>query len=193
MAKLVGITGGIGSGKSKVMQYIASLGYPIYFSDEAGKRVMQQAEVIQKVQSIFTENVIVDGSLDRKKIGSIVFNDTEKLKQLNAIVHPAVANDFKDFVASNKEADFIFYESAILIESNNYKGFDFIVLITAPIEVRIQRVMERDHITREQVLERMKNQMSDDEKKSLIDFEIINVNFDETSKKIDDLIRFIKK
>lgn len=192
MAKLVGITGGIGSGKSKVMQYIASLGYPIYLSDEAGRSVMGKPEIIQKIQSIFEENVITESGLDRKKIGNIVFNNPEKLQQLNAIVHPAVAEDFTNFITQHAEEGLIFYESAILIETNNYKKFDCIILITAPKEVRIARVMERDQISREIVLERMKNQMCDEEKKKIANFEINNENFEDTKQKINEIIKKIK-
>lgn len=192
MAKLVGITGGIGSGKSKVMQYIASLGYPIYLSDEAGRSVMGKPEIIQKIQSIFEENVITESGLDRKKIGNIVFNNPEKLQQLNAIVHPAVAEDFTNFITQHAEEALIFYESAILIETNNYKKFDCIILITAPKEVRIARVMERDQISREIVLERMKNQMCDEEKKKIANFEINNENFEDTKRKINEIIKKIK-
>jgi len=192
MAKLVGITGGIGSGKSKVMQYIASLGYPIYLSDEAGRSVMGKPEIIQKIQSIFEENVITESGLDRKKIGNIVFNNPEKLQQLNAIVHPAVAEDFTNFITQHAEEALIFYESAILIETNNYKKFDCIILITAPKEVRIARVMERDQISREIVLERMKNQMCDEEKKKIANFEINNENFEDTKQKINEIIKKIK-
>lgn len=193
MPKLIGVTGGIGSGKSKVMHYISSLGYPVYLSDEAGKRVMQDEGIMLKIQNIFTEIVIVNGVLDRKKIGSIVFNDKKKLEELNAIVHPAVAEDFQKFVKLHHQSDLIFYESAILIESNNYKSFDYIVLITAPDDVRIERVMKRDQVSKEIVLERMRNQMSDNEKREFADFEIINIDFKKTCEKVNDLLVFMNK
>lgn len=193
MPKLIGVTGGIGSGKSKVMHYISSLGYPVYLSDEAGKRVMQDEGIMLKIQNIFTEIVIVNGVLDRKKIGSIVFNDKKKLEELNAIVHPAVAEDFQKFVKLHHQSDLIFYESAILIESNNYKSFDYIVLITAPDDVRIERVMKRDQVSKEIVLERMRNQMSDNEKRVFADFEIINIDFKKTCEKVNDLLVFMNK
>lgn len=193
MPKLIGVTGGIGSGKSKVMHYISSLGYPVYLSDEAGKRVMQDEGIMLKIQNIFTEIVIANGVLDRKKIGSIVFNDKKKLEELNAIVHPAVAEDFQKFVKLHHQSDLIFYESAILIESNNYKSFDYIVLITAPDDVRIERVMKRDQVSKEIVLERMRNQMSDNEKRVFADFEIINIDFKKTCEKVNDLLVFMNK
>lgn len=193
MPKLIGVTGGIGSGKSKVMHYISSLGYPVYLSDEAGKRVMQDEGIMLKIQNIFTEIVIANGVLDRKKIGSIVFNDKKKLEELNAIIHPAVAEDFQKFVKLHHQSDLIFYESAILIESNNYKSFDYIVLITAPDDVRIERVMKRDQVSKEIVLERMRNQMSDNEKRVFADFEIINIDFKKTCEKVNDLLVFMNK
>lgn len=193
MTKIIGVTGGIGSGKSKVMNYLNDLGYTIYLSDEAGKRIMQNPVIINKVQDIFDENVIENGLLNRKRIGEIVFNNPDKLKQLNQIIHPAVAEDFKTFIANNKDKDFIFYESAILIESNRMDDFDAVVLITAPEEVRIQRVMNRDGISREKVIERMQNQMSDEEKRKFINFEIPNENFEKTKVYVSNLLHFLKK
>lgn len=193
MTKIIGVTGGIGSGKSKVMNYLNDLGYTIYLSDEAGKRIMQNPVIINKVQDIFDENVIENGLLNRKQIGEIVFNNPEKLKQLNQIIHPAVAEDFKTFIANNIDKDFIFYESAILIESNRMDDFDAVVLITAPEEVRIQRVMNRDGISREKVIERMQNQMSDEEKRKFANFEIPNENFEKTKAYVSNLLHFLKK
>lgn len=193
MTKIIGVTGGIGSGKSKVMNYLNDLGCTIYLSDEAGKRIMQNPVIINKVQDIFDENVIENGQLNRKKIGEIVFNNPEKLKQLNQIIHPAVAEDFKTFIANNIDKDFIFYESAILIESNRMDDFDAVVLITAPEEVRIQRVMNRDGISREKVIERMQNQMSDEEKRKFVNFEIPNENFEKTKAYVSNLLHFLKK
>lgn len=191
--KSVGITGGIGSGKSKVMQHLASLGYPIYLSDEASKRIMDTEDIIRKIQNLFDVSIITNGKLDRKKIATIVFTDKEKLNQLNDIVHPAVAQDYKVFLEENKGSDIVFYESAILIESNNYKKFDFIVLITAPEDIRIKRVMKRDQISEEMVRERMKNQMKDEEKLPFVDHVIENVEFEKTIEKLEKLINILKK
>src|SRR5690606_31023559 len=180
MTKIIGVTGGIGSGKSKVMNYLNDLGCTIYLSDEAGKRIMQNPVIINKVQDIFDENVIENVVLNRQGIWEIVLNNAVKLKQLNQIIHPAVAEDFKTFIANNKDNDDIIYTSAIILESNRMDDFDAVVLITAPEEVRIKKVMNRDGISREKVLERMQNQMSDEEKRKFINFEIPNENFEKT-------------
>ena len=192
MAIKIGITGGIGSGKSKVMSYLENLGYAVYYSDKAGKKVMQKQEIIQQVQAIFSDNVIVNNELDRKKIAEIVFNDKEKLNLLNAIVHPAVAKDFEEFVQENKDKNIIFYESAILIETSNHLKFDKVVLITAPLNIRIQRVMHRDNISEEVVKERMNNQLADNEKAKYADFIIENVDFKKTKEKINKMLDVVK-
>src|SRR5690606_21122901 len=146
MTKIIGVTGGIGSGKSKVMNYLNDLGCTIYLSDEAGKRIMQNPVIINKVQDIFDENVIENGLLNRKKIGDNDYNNRDNFKQLNQINQSAVTEDFKTIITKNKDKEFIFYENAILIETNIMDDFDAVVLITAPEVVRIQRVMNRDGV-----------------------------------------------
>lgn len=187
--KVIGLTGGIGSGKTTVIQYIASKGFPVYIADDAGKRVMETTEVIEKVKRLFNESVLLpDGRLDRKKIGTIVFNYPDLLKQLNAIVHPAVGLDFEKFKSANANASLIFKESAVLFESGAYRACDATILVTAPEEVRIQRVMSRDSVTKEQVMERIKNQMPDDEKKILSTYIVENTNLPQTFNRIDEIL-----
>lgn len=191
--KKIGITGGIGSGKTTVMQHIASLGFPVYYSDIRAKDLMQTDEIMQQIQSIFEENVIENNRLNRKKIASIVFENPEKLKKLNQIIHPAVERDFEKFVYENRHQDFIFYESALMIETGNYKQFDKVILITAPIEIRIDRVMKRNFISKEEVEKRIKNQLSDEEKRKIVDFEIVNTKKSETINQINKILDILKK
>lgn len=185
MAIIVGLTGGIGSGKTSVMKHIERLGYKVYYTDDAGKKVMQKREIVEKIQSIFNENVILeDGQLDRKNIASIVFSNPEKLKALNHIVHPAVAHDFLDFISKLGKDEIVVKESAILFESKANKDCDFVILVTAPKEIRIKRVMERDGVSKEEVEKRMKNQISEEEKEKKSNFVINNIDlmksFEET-------------
>lgn len=187
--KVIGLTGGIGSGKTTVMQYIASKGFPVYIADNAGKQVMEAPEIIEKVNMLFNKSVLLpNGTLDRKKIGAIVFNNPDLLKQLNAIVHPAVGLDFEKFKSANAGASLIFKESAVLFESGAYTTCDATILVTASQEVRIQRVMSRDSVTKEQVMERIKNQMPDDEKKILSTYIVENTDLPETFNKIDEIL-----
>lgn len=192
MTKIIGLTGGIGSGKTTVINYIASKNIPVYIADEAGKYIMEKPEVIKQVNALFNNQVLLNnGLLDRKKIAEIVFNNKEKLEALNGIVHPAVAKDFEDFVKQNQNSKLIVKESAILFESGAYKVCDASILVTAPEQIRIERVVKRDHVAEEDVLKRMRNQMRDEEKAKLSDFVITNIDLQETYNQIDKVLEEI--
>lgn len=189
MTKIVGLTGGIGSGKTTITRYIETKGIPVYIADDAGKRVMEHQEIIDKVNALFNNEVLLaNGLLDRKKIASIVFNNSEKLVKLNNIVHPAVALDFEKFKENNKKAAIIVKESAVLFESNTYKSCDFTILITAPEDIRIQRVIKRDGISKEEVLNRIKNQMSEEEKELKANFVVQNIELNHAFLQIDSIL-----
>ncbi|MBS7321549.1 MAG: dephospho-CoA kinase [Myroides sp.] len=189
MTKIIGVTGGIGSGKTTIVNYIHTKGYPVYIADEAGKKVMQQPKVIQQVNALFEGKVLLDdGSLDRSKIASLVFNDEQLLSALNQIVHPAVASDFEEFKKQNSQQPLVFKEAAILFESGSYKDCDATILITAPLNVRIDRVVKRDGISKEAVLQRMKNQLTDEEKQKLATFTVENMELNHAFKSIDEII-----
>lgn len=190
--KIVGVTGGIGSGKTTIINYIKSKGYAVYIADDAGKKVMQKPEIIQQINELFHNEVLLeDGFLDRSKIAALVFNDYEKLQQLNNIVHPAVALDFEEFKRENASEKVIFKETAVLFESGSYKNCDATILITAPLEIRINRVMQRDNISKEQVESRIKNQLPDQEKAALSTYIVENVDLQKAFKSIDDIINKI--
>ncbi|MFA5556844.1 MAG: dephospho-CoA kinase [Flavobacteriaceae bacterium] len=177
MPKIVGLTGGIGSGKSTVADFFKELGVPVYIADSEARKIMDYPEVIREVKSIFDENVTdTDNKLDRKKIASLVFNNPEKLKKLNAIVHPRVKEDFAYWLDKHKNHKYVIKEVAIIFETNSEKDFDKIILVTAPEKERIKRVMKRDNVSEREVLERMKNQLSDTDKISKSDFIIDNTN-----------------
>lgn len=193
MTKIIGLTGGIGSGKSTVAGYFQELGVPVYVADTEAKKIMEQSETIQEVQQIFEENVIAEGKLDRKKIAAIVFNNPEKLAQLNKIIHPKVKEDFKDWLEKHQNHSFIIKEVAILFETNSENEFDAIILVTAPEEIRIERVVNRDKVTVSEVKERIKNQLSDEEKISKSHFIIKNISKKETKKQVKELFILLRK
>jgi len=182
--KIIGLTGGIGSGKSTVLELFKKLGVPVYISDVEAKKIMHTSkDVIEKVIDLFGNNAYVDSFLNSVFIADIVFNNKEKLKLLNAIVHPAVHKDFQDFV-SKQNAPYLVYESAVLFENKNEKICTLIVLVIAPEAVRIERVLKRETTTIAQVKSRINNQLSDDEKISKSDFVISNIEFEETKNEV---------
>lgn len=176
MTKVIGLTGGIGSGKTTIANYFASMGIPVYIADDEAKKVMQSENIVQQIKTTFGDSIFENEILNRVKLAEIVFNNADKLAQLNAIVHPAVKSDFELWLQENKNHDYVIYEAAILFESGRYKECDVIITVTAPEEIRIERVVKRDNTTREQVLSRMKMQWNDEKRISLSNFVINNSN-----------------
>lgn len=162
MTKVIGLTGGIGSGKTTIANYFATIGVPVYIADDAAKKVMQSENIVQQIKTTFGDSIFEKEILNRSKLAEIVFNNADKLAQLNAIVHPAVKRDFESWLQENKNHDYVIYEAAILFESGRYKECDVIITVTAPEEIRIERVVKRDNTTREQVLSRIKMQWNDE-------------------------------
>jgi len=176
MTKVIGLTGGIGSGKTTIANYFAAMGVPVYIADDEAKKVMQSENIIKQIKKAFGDSLFENEILNRAKLAEIVFNNAEKLATLNAIVHPAVKKDFELWLQQNKKHDYVIYEAAILFESGRYKECDVIITVTAPEEIRIERVIKRDNTTREQVLSRMKMQWNDEKRISLSNFIINNSN-----------------
>ena len=182
--KVIGLTGGIGSGKSTVARKFNELGVPIYIADDRAKSLMvQNTEIIKGIVKIFGDEAYLDGQLNRAFIAGQVFSDKSLLQKLNNIVHPAVEKDFQSWILeeSKSSAKYVIKEAAILFENGGYKKCDYTILVTAPKEERIQRVIERDHTNRQAVLDRIKNQWSDSKKVLLADFIIRNKDLEETS------------
>ena len=176
MVKVIGLTGGIGSGKTTIANYFNELGVPVYIADDAGKKVMQFESVKTQIKNTFGEALFENEILNRAKLAEIVFNNADKLAALNAIVHPAIKSDFESWLQEKASFQYVVYEAAILFESGRYKDCDVIVTVTAPEEVRIERVLKRDNTTREQVLSRMRMQWNDEKRISLSNFVINNSN-----------------
>ena len=174
----IGITGSIGSGKSIVCKIFEQLGVPIYNADERAKILMiSNAEIIAKVKLLFgNESYTETGELNRKHISNIAFNNKDLLTQLNQTVHPIVFKDFDNWLLEKEQlkVKYIIKEAALMFETDSYKKLDKFIVVTAPMELRISRTMQRDSITKEQVLSRMNNQLSQDEKLAKADYEIIN-------------------
>jgi len=191
MPKIIGLTGGIGSGKTTIANYLASLAIPVYIADDAGKKVMQQQEIIEAIQEKFGFDIVEKNQLNRSKLAEIVFNNPDQLKALNAIVHPAVKKDFKKWVDEHADAPFVVYESAILFESGSYTNFDIILTVTAPLETRISRVLQRDNSNREQVMSRINAQWTDEQRIAKSDFIIENIDINLAKEKIDEFLKIL--
>jgi len=170
----VGLTGGIGSGKTMVATIFSDLGVPIYYADQQAKRLMLENNKLKAaIISIFGKEVYVKGELDRKYLASIVFNDKSKLNRLNSMVHPAVRADFLTW-SKEQKADYNIREAAILFESGSYKDCDVVILVTAPEELRIKRVMKRDGSSKKEVKSRIDKQWLDEKKAKRSQFIINN-------------------
>ncbi len=176
----VGLTGGIGSGKSTVAKIFEVLGVPLYYADEAAKRLMNENEDLkQNIRQAFGEETYRDGILDRKALAAIVFNAPKKLDQLNALVHPVTFTDAtlwlqKIAAAGEQSPPYAIKEAALIFESGAQEWLDYVIGVYAPAPLRIQRVMQRDHTGPEEVLARMNKQMDEELKMRLCNFVITN-------------------
>lgn len=185
MPKIIGLTGGIGSGKSKVALRFSALGIPCYIADDRAKDLMNTSTHLKEaVCKVFGSESYLDGVLNRPYIANLVFKDASALAQLNALVHPAVAQDFIEWVGV-QEAPYVIKEAAILFENGGSKLCDSVILITAPETLRLKRVLERDNSSVEAIQDRMSKQWSDDRKIPLADYHIENMEWDDTVLKID--------
>ena len=174
MTKIIGLTGGIGSGKTTIANHLKALGIPVYNSDEQAKKILYLPETIKSLKSVFGNGIFSNNLLDKEKLSKLVFNYPIQLKLLNQIIHPKVKIDFDKWLFANKNATLVIKESAILFESGSYKDCDAIISISAPQELRIQRVIDRDHATYEEVMSKINNQWTDDMRNKKSDYVIDN-------------------
>lgn len=189
MTKIIGLTGGIGSGKSTIARLFQAEGIPVYIADEEAKKILDLPETIKKVSQTFGDSIIFDGKIDRKKLSEIVFKNPDKLKILNDLIHPLVKKHFDDWVDKHKEFPYVVKEAAILFESGSYKYCDIIITVVAPEEVRIQRVISRDNTAKSDVVARIKNQWSDEQRIGKSNFVIKNENFVETELQFRNILK----
>ncbi len=181
---LVGLTGGIGSGKSTVAQIFRDLGVPVYDSDKEAKSLMVNSpELKSAIIDLLGDNAYTGKTLNRSYIAELVFKDVRLLQKLNKIVHPAVRQHFLKW-ANEQSAPYVIQETALIFENGVQDNYSATILVTAPLEMRLKRVMERDGVGKQVVLERMKNQMDDNQKIDLAQFCIENIDLEATKEKV---------
>lgn len=185
----VGITGGIGSGKSTVCRMLAERGVALYDADSRAKELMASSEALRKalIENFGAETFTAEG-LNRAYLAERVFNDKEQLRLLNSLVHPAVIADFEAW-AEAQEGSYVLFESAILFEAGLESRVDAVVAVMAPESLRVERVMERDGHSHEQVMARIKNQMSDDERSDRAKYSIVNIDIEDLEEDVEQLHR----
>lgn len=192
--KIIGITGGIGSGKTTVSEIIKKRGYPVYYSDARAKELMNESEELKReLIKTFGENIVdYSGNLLYNKIAELVFDDVKALRALEALVHPYVFKDFEKWL-SRQTTKWVFKEAAILFESGSFKQCDAVILVTAPESLRIKRVQERSGFTEDDIRQRMRMQWKDERKKELTDYVIENDStIAELEKKVDSILEDLR-
>ena len=182
----IGVTGGIGSGKTTICKVFELLGIPVFYADTAARQVMQTDPIlIAGLKVVFgEESYLADGSLNRKYISSLVFADSQQLTKLNSLVHPAVFRAFDEWVLK-QNAPYVLKEAALLFESNSYLDCNYTILVSSPMDLRIKRVIDRDKISREEVINRISRQLPEEQKEKLADVRLLN---DETHFLISEIL-----
>ncbi len=193
MAKRLGVTGGIGSGKTTVCRIFRVLGVPVFMADEVARNLMNSdSDIARGINSIAEKDLYTAGELDRRELARLIFNQPDLLRKVNAVVHPAVLRNFEEWTAS-REVPYVIMEAAVLFESNADKTVDRVVSVSAPVEERISRVMGRSGMTRMEVLDRINNQLEDDEREEQSYYVINNADNEmiipEILKIHDDMLR----
>lgn len=191
----IGLTGGIGTGKSTVAKVFEVLGVPVYNSDDRTKKLyLKDVELKNEMISHFGNKVYDEtGMLNKEYLRKLIFNDKEKLSLINKIVHPRVQQDFEKWLLQNRNSNYIIKEAAILIESGAYKNVDKIIVVTSPMNLRMQRVKNRDNSTEKEVRKRIDNQLSEKELLRFADFEIRNTESESLINQVLNLNKLLLK
>tara|TARA_E500000075_G_C6988689_1_gene321470 strand:+ start:224 stop:805 length:582 start_codon:yes stop_codon:yes gene_type:complete len=190
--KVIGLTGGIGSGKTSLLPVFDEENIPIFNADQIAKQ-LQNNELKDAISAQFGSGIFKEGVLDRKQLASIVFKDQAQLKILNRLVHPAVANAFENFKKMHQEAKLVVKEAAILFETGAAENCDYTILVTADENNRIDRIMKRDEgLSKEKIKARMAQQWPDEKKVLLADFIVINENLNEAKRNLRKIISYLK-
>lgn len=171
MRAKVGLTGGIGCGKSLIARVFETIGIPVFYSDREAKRLYEDKSFLEQIEKTFGRGVVKNQVLQRAVLADIVFNDKDKLRQLNSMTHPKVFEMFSQW-SRKQTSPYVIMESAILFENNLQQNFDLTISISSPKDVIIKRVMQRDKCSEQQVVARMSNQMSQEQKDALADYVI---------------------
>ncbi len=172
--KNIALTGNIGSGKTTVTEIFKILGVPVFNADLTGHELLCKVDVMDEVRGLFGDGVFKDNRIDRAALASVVFNDKEKLTALNNIIHPLVFDSFKNFCSVHKHSPYVLFESALIFENNYTSFFDEIILVYAPEDVRLKRLMQRENTSEAAVKARMKNQLNDCQKLEKVSHVIVN-------------------
>lgn len=187
MVKIIGLTGGIGSGKTTIAKEFEKLGVPIYITDLEARKLTDLPETLEKIKAEFGNQIFVEGKLDRAALAKVVFSDRLALQKLNKIIHPLVQEHFTNWLNIHQNFSYIIKESAILFESGGYKQCDAIISVIVPENERITRVMLRDTISEVEVRNRIKNQISDEDRIKKSDYIITNIQLNEAIEKVRDI------
>jgi dephospho-CoA kinase len=176
---ILGLTGGIGSGKTTIARIFQELGVPVYYADNEAKKFLAAEPVKKELRKLWGKRILDAGNnVDKAILASIVFKDENELAKLNALIHPLLEDDFKQWVQTQKHVPYVVKEAAILFEAGFDKNVDRVLSVTAPLEQRIARVMERDGVSRQQVLDRVSKQWSDEMRVEKSDYVIRNSDTD---------------
>ena len=183
--KIIGLTGGIGSGKTTVAKMFEALGVPVYYADAEARKLMQSSAGLRgEIIKLLGENAYNNDGLNRSYIAQIVFRDRTKLNELNALVHPLVENHFKNWLKL-QDSPYVVQENALIFENIKQSSFDVIITVTAPLEKRLKRVIKRDGSTEQQVIERIENQLNDEFKVEQATFVIHNITLDKCKDQVN--------
>jgi len=190
--KIIGITGGIGSGKSTVSRLLQIRGIPVYSADEESKRLTDESEEIRKkLISRFGSELYINGKLQKKLLAKLIFSDQDNLKYVNSVIHPAVKKDFLHWTKKNSNHSILAIEAAILFESGFADTVDYTVNVASPTEIRVERLKKRDGFSDEEILSRMKNQLADEERNRLADCVIVNDSKHSLIMQVEKILHFL--
>lgn len=189
MTKIIGLTGGIGSGKTTIANYLIKVGIPVYIADDEAHKIFKDEDVIEQLKQLFGNDILTQDGIDKKEIAKQVFENSDLLNKLNQIIHPRVKKNFEEWCHKNTAHAFVVKEAAILFESGSYKDCDIIITVVAPLETRIKRVMLRDNSSKETILNRINNQWSDEMRIEKSDFVIQNINENDTIVKVNEILK----
>ena len=188
----IGLTGGIGSGKTTIAKMFEELGVPVYYSDDEAKKLMHTSSKIKEgIIQLFGKESFRNDELNRTFIANIVFKDKDMLKKLNVLVHPEVEKHFDNW-AKSQHSKYVIQENAIIFESGSESRFDKIITVTAPNELKMERVQKRDHVSKEKVLERMQNQLDDKYKIDNSYFVINNLDLEDSKREVEKIHNLLK-
>ena len=191
--KIICITGGIASGKSTIAKHIESQGYKVYNSDLEAKKITESQEVLEEIKQKISHRVFINNQLDRKLLGQLVFENKNLLDTLNQIIHPRVKKDFENWLKKNQAEKIIFKESALVFEIGINQTCEQVISVLAPKSERINRVMKRDNLSKKDILNRMKNQITDKKRRELSDFCIYNKDLSKPLIKTNTILKILEK